>query len=269
MSKLKGHQLLQAQHRNLRDTEKRKRPYQNSLPRPKRMGSIRFATEIARPTHTATSESASTQKTLLQLWHHDEAIRQAPSANDIDSLSESPDPASSKTCFHTSRRPHKTRKVRLYFDVNPPDHNRQISIRWILRMPAFWGTSLRIQRPRKLLLEGGRRGKGPEELFPWLAVVVKHHVRRRITEAWALLWVKEKTGKPNQGLVPIPHMKTLKLVAGVPTYYTTMLVQMRSMRVALNHFLFKIKEIDSVLWGCLEDSQAPQQVHAAESVFCR
>ena len=75
-----------------------------------------------------------------------------------------------------------------------------------------------------------------------LASCAKQQVRSRIRAKWALQWTREKTGKPNQRLVKAPHKKTLELFAGLPKHYTSILVQMRSMRIGLKHFLFKIGE---------------------------
>lgn len=58
-------------------------------------------------------------------------------------------------------------------------------------------------------------------------------------------WAKERTGKPNQRLIKAPHEKTLKLFEGLPKHYTSILVQMRSLRIGLKHFLFKIGEADT------------------------
>jgi hypothetical protein len=38
------------------------------------------------------------------------------------------------------------------------------------------------------------------------------------------------------------------------------LIQMRSMRIALNYFLFKIKAVESDQWYCSEESQTPRHI---------
>jgi len=109
-------------------------------------------------------------------------------------------------------------------------------------------------------VEGENVGSEAVNQFIRLAATAKQQVRSRIRAKWAALWAKERTGKPNQRLVQVPHKKTLRLFEGLPKHYTSILVQMRSMRIGLKHFLFKIGEADSDKCNCLEGSQTPQHV---------
>jgi hypothetical protein len=83
-------------------------------------------------------------------------------------------------------------------------------------------------------------------------------VRRRIKERWAQEWVKERTGKPNQRLVKVLDKKVLRLFDSLSKPCASILIQMRSMRIALNHFLFKIKAVESDQCTCSEGSQTPR-----------
>ena len=87
-----------------------------------------------------------------------------------------------------------------------------------------------------------------------LAATAKRRVRRRIKERWAQEWAEERTGKPNQRLVKVPDKKVLRLFDSLSKPYTSILIQMRSMRIALNHFLFKIKAVESDECYCGEGS---------------
>jgi hypothetical protein len=93
-----------------------------------------------------------------------------------------------------------------------------------------------------------------------LASTAKRRVRRRIKEKWAQEWAKETTGKPNQRLVKAPDKKVLRLFESLSKPYTSILIQMRSMRIALNHFLFKIKAVESDECYCGEGSQTPRHI---------
>ncbi|KAJ5461382.1 uncharacterized protein N7458_002934 [Penicillium daleae] len=77
---------------------------------------------------------------------------------------------------------------------------------------------------------------------------------------WAQEWAKETTGKPNQRLVKAPDKKVLRLFESLSKPYTSILIQMRSMRIALNHFLFKIKAVESDECYCGEGPQTPRHV---------
>jgi ribonuclease HI len=93
-----------------------------------------------------------------------------------------------------------------------------------------------------------------------LATNARRAVRDRVRAKWALEWSKEKTGKQNQRLTEAPDKNNLKLFNGLSKPYTSILVQMRSMRIGLRHFLYKINEAESDRCGCEEGSQTPRHV---------
>lgn len=93
-----------------------------------------------------------------------------------------------------------------------------------------------------------------------LATNARRAVRDRVRARWASEWSKEKTGKPNQRLTEMPQKKNLKLFDGLSKPYTSILVQMRSMRIGLRHFLYKINEAESDRCDCEEGSQTPRHV---------
>ena len=107
---------------------------------------------------------------------------------------------------------------------------------------------------------GGSAGGGSPGGRVLLAATAKRRVRRRIKERWAQEWAKERTGKPNQRLVKAPDKKVLRLFESLSKPYTSILIQMRSMRIALNHFLFKIKAVESDQCYCGEGSQTPRHI---------
>ncbi|OKP10281.1 hypothetical protein PENSUB_4301 [Penicillium subrubescens] len=93
-----------------------------------------------------------------------------------------------------------------------------------------------------------------------LASIAKRRVRRRIKERWAQEWARETTGQPNQRLVKAPDKKVLRLFESLSKPYTSILIQMRSMRIALNHFLYRIKAVESDQCYCSEGSQTPRHI---------
>ncbi|KAJ5636973.1 hypothetical protein N7490_006852 [Penicillium lividum] len=148
--------------------------------------------------------------------------------------------------------------------IRTPTSPSMVTLRWIPAHVGVHGNELADIEAKEAAAEGVT-GAGSETDHPYpeplrLAACAKRQVRARIRAKWAMQWAREKTGKPNQRLVNAPHKKTLKLFDGLPKHYTSILVQMRSMRIGLKHFLFKIGEADSDLCNCLEGSQTPQHV---------
>jgi ribonuclease HI len=158
---------------------------------------------------------------------------------------------------------------------SPQAHHQQtptfdtipVEIRWV---PAHVGVpgNETADVEAKLAATGGGVESGAEQPYPegsasgrvLLASTAKRRVRRRIKEKWAQEWAKETTGKPNQRLVKAPDKKVLRLFESLSKPYTSILIQMRSMRIALNHFLYKIKVVESDECYCGEGSQTPRHI---------
>ncbi|KAI9043619.1 uncharacterized protein KD926_003389 [Aspergillus affinis] len=97
---------------------------------------------------------------------------------------------------------------------------------------AIKGIELSSVRPRELAARPITR----------LAAAAKTDVRRRIQAQWAKWWERQQVGKPTKRLIPKPNKK------------------MRTMRIGLRHFLFKIKQVDSDRCGCELGFQTPKYV---------
>jgi ribonuclease HI len=162
--------------------------------------------------------------------------------------------------------------VRALRSLTPTFDQIPIEIRWI---PAHVGvpSNETADVEAKLAATGGAVGHGSDQPHAGdsagsgspsgrvlLAATAKRRVRRRIKERWAQEWAKERTGKPNQRLMKVPDKKVLRLFDSLSKPYTSILIQMRSMRIALNHFLFKIKAVESDECYCGEGSQTPRHI---------
>jgi hypothetical protein len=66
--------------------------------------------------------------------------------------------------------------------------------------------------------------------------------------------------KPTKRLIKAPGKKALALYAGLPKAYTSIIMQLRTGRSALNHFLFKIKRHEDGQCSCKEGLQTPRHV---------
>ncbi|KAJ5636974.1 hypothetical protein N7490_006853 [Penicillium lividum] len=143
-----------------------------------------------------------------------------------------------------------------------------VTIRWIPAHVGVSGNELADAAAKEAAKEGASASAGSAISFSGtgrspklrLATNAKRQIRARIRAEWAKQWAKEKTGKPNQRLVAVPHKKVLKLFEGLSKPYTSILVQMRSMRIGLRHFLYKINEAESDRCSCEEGSQTPRHI---------
>jgi hypothetical protein len=101
---------------------------------------------------------------------------------------------------------------------------------------------------------------GPEQPIIRLAAAAKRAVRQRIQQRWKKQWETEKGAKPTRRLIKAPHRKNLALYKGLSKHHTSIIVQMRTMRIGLRHFLHKIKATETDQCSCGEGSQTPKHV---------
>ncbi|OQD85542.1 hypothetical protein PENSOL_c101G11239 [Penicillium solitum] len=108
--------------------------------------------------------------------------------------------------------------------------------------------------------DGSCDGSGTGEPIIRLAVAAKRAIRQRIGERWEKQWERETTSVPTKRLVQAPNKKTLRLYEELSKPQCAILIQMRTMRIGLRHFLFKIKAAETDRYNCDEGSQTPKHI---------
>jgi hypothetical protein len=107
---------------------------------------------------------------------------------------------------------------------------------------------------------GVATGSGTGEPIIRLAAAARRAVRQRIRERWEKQWERETTSAPTKRLVQAPNKKTLRLYEGLSKPQCAILIQIRTMRIGLRHFLFKIKAVETDRCNCEEGSQTPKHI---------
>ena len=107
---------------------------------------------------------------------------------------------------------------------------------------------------------GVATGNGTGEPIIRLAAAAKRAVYQRIRERWEKQWERETTSASTKRLVQAPNKKTLRLYEGLSKPQCAILIQMRTMRIGLRHFLFKIKAAETDRCNCDEGSQTPKHI---------
>jgi hypothetical protein len=110
-----------------------------------------------------------------------------------------------------------------------------------------------------LEIAGGATG-GADKPVIRLASAAKRMVRERIQDRWKKQWESERTAQPTKRLMEWPDKKVLRLYEYLSKPRSSIMIQMRSMRTALRHFLYKINAVDSDKCPCGEGSQTPKHV---------
>ena len=106
---------------------------------------------------------------------------------------------------------------------------------------------------------GGGGGTGSDEPTIRLAAAAKRLVREGIQDRWKKQWESERTAQPTKRLVKWPNKKTLRLYECLSKPRSSIMLQPRSMRIALRH-LYKINAVDSDKCSCGEGSQTPKHL---------
>jgi hypothetical protein len=139
-----------------------------------------------------------------------------------------------------------------------------ITIRWIPAHVGVDGNEFADEEAKGAALLGAgmgvATGSGTGEPITRLAAAAKRAVRQRIRERWEKQWERERTSAPTKRLVQAPNKKTLRLYEGLSKPQCAILIQMRTMRIGLRHFLFKIKAVETDRCNCDEGSQTPRHI---------
>ncbi|KAJ6029797.1 hypothetical protein N7499_012205 [Penicillium canescens] len=136
-----------------------------------------------------------------------------------------------------------------------------VTLRWIPAHVGVPGNEAADGNAKCAALEsaGGATG-GADQPIIRLAAAAKRMVRERIQDRWKKQWESERTAQPTKRLVEWPNKKVLRLYECLSKPRSSIMIQMRSMRIALRHFLYKINEVESDKCPCGEGSQTPRHV---------
>ncbi|OQE11192.1 hypothetical protein PENFLA_c078G09742 [Penicillium flavigenum] len=144
------------------------------------------------------------------------------------------------------------RAIRSYNETQPR-HPTNITIRWIPTHVGVDGNKFADKEAKgtTLLSAGIGVATGTGELIIRLAAAAKRAEKQ---------WERETTSAPTKRLVQAPNKKTLRLYEGLSKPQCAILIQMRTMRIGLRHFLFKIKAAETDRCSYDEGSQTPKHI---------
>ncbi|KAJ9480553.1 hypothetical protein VN97_g13002, partial [Penicillium thymicola] len=154
------------------------------------------------------------------------------------------------------------RAIRSRKQGNTSEAPTNITIRWIPAHVGVDGNEFADREAKSAALLGTGMGvaTGADNPIIRLAAATKRAVRQRIRERWEKQWERETTSAPTKRLVQAPNKKTLRLYEGLSKPQCAILIQMRTMRIGLRHFLFRIKAAETDRCICDEGSQTPRHI---------
>jgi hypothetical protein len=93
-----------------------------------------------------------------------------------------------------------------------------------------------------------------------LVSAAKTVVRREAHLRWERQWESTKTSAPTKRLTAAPTKRSRRAYTGLRKTHSSVLMQLRTDRIGLNHFLYKIKLRRSDRCGCGEGSQTSKHI---------
>lgn len=163
---------------------------------------------------------------------------------------------------HSPKRPSGQYIVRKIYDLLDLlwKEGVKVSFHWI---PAHTGIpgNERVNREAKAAALVNTPLPQPTEL----AACLRTEARRTAQQAWERAWSATPTppsapGTPTRNLVLLPSTKSPLPFRGMRKAWSSILIQLRTQRVGLNHFLHRIGVAESPRCTCNEGVQTPKHV---------
>ncbi|BAE65488.1 unnamed protein product [Aspergillus oryzae RIB40] len=130
----------------------------------------------------------------------------------------------------------------IYYIIRRYNMQNRVQIHWIPAHIGVPGNEAADEAAREGATREGTQQTG-EAIC--LAAAAKRQIRRSIKDRWIREWKTEKTGPTTYRLVEVPNKKILDLYKNLSKSYASIIIQMRTQRNGLRHFLHKIKAVDS------------------------
>jgi hypothetical protein len=122
------------------------------------------------------------------------------------------------------------------------DRGRTVTVRWIsahVRIPGNQATDVAAKESTGWRADERTQpqAEAPPTLFP-LKSTLRRWCKTQAERTWADSWKANAKGRATYRLTPRPTKKVLQLHEGLSKRESALLVQMRTEKIGLNHFLF-------------------------------
>lgn len=137
------------------------------------------------------------------------------------------------------------------------NNNITVSFHWIPGHEGVEGNEAADRAAKEAAEQGYVQGR---DHIHWLAAVAKQRVRQGVKAAWERLWKRQRSAKPTKRIIETPHTNNLQYWQSLRKATTSILIQLRTGKIGLSHYLSRIKVRDSAQCGCGLGSQTPRHV---------
>ncbi|EED20329.1 conserved hypothetical protein [Talaromyces stipitatus ATCC 10500] len=144
------------------------------------------------------------------------------------------------------------------------DEDIDVTLRWIPGHEGVPGNEAADRAAKRAALMGARGQIVPGDLSSegWtiLAAAAKRRIRQSTKDAWERRWDKQKAGKPTKKLVTQPSKRTLQYWTFLRKATSSILIQLRTERIGLAHYLWRINRREQLYCACGLSGQSVRHI---------
>ncbi|EED11562.1 reverse transcriptase, putative [Talaromyces stipitatus ATCC 10500] len=142
------------------------------------------------------------------------------------------------------------------------DEDIDVTLRWIPGHEGIPGNEAADRAAKRAALIGARRQIVPGDIGNWtiLAAAAKRRIRQSTKDAWEKQWDKQKAGKPTKKLVTQPSKRTLQYWTFLRKATSSILIQLRTERIGLAHYLWRINRREQPYCACGLSGQSVRHI---------
>lgn len=142
--------------------------------------------------------------------------------------------------------------ISLYWEC--VENGIDVVIRWIPGHEGVPGNEAADRTAKRAAMMGARRQVVPGDIKNWtrtmFGAAAKRRIRQEAKNVWGKAWDTEKSGKPTKKLIPRPSKGNLQCWAYLRKATSSILIQIRTERVALGHYLWHINRRENPYCAC-------------------